>query len=392
MVKGTHLTLIHGGKPPFEKHSPQFCEGLATNTRLMGVVALKAVELMPDGSRVVHFFHLDFEEYGIDAYEKVVGEDVETMERMTRKMTGGLGGELVPLNPEELVWLLREAYAVNRLNDEPIPEAMGSAFHFLKAETALDFQGVKGLWGKITPAMETDVELINYYIMRLWAADKEGSSFLSRGGSHFASLSATSGVMVRNATKKLREAGGIRYYLSESLCDNESEYRIAACELGVFEEDGLRRIFSVAVQSTFKVSEVEAAFMLRRPEYISVYKAPDTDRIRLFFDLFKPDAMITVHENGLLYTYFKPDNNHVREASYQLNDDVKAYYYLSEDEELVVCSLSEKHLREAQIELELKAVMPLLQFEGEYHSEIPVLYDFINSDYMHFSDFWEDYH
>lgn len=391
MTTRTHLTVIPGGKSISEERVPQFSHAYATNTRLMGVVAVKALERLQNGREVVHFFHLDFEEYGIDAYERVETEDPETLQRMTRKMTGGLGGELVEITPEELSFLIREAYALNLTHGEALPEDMEGLFSFLKTELQLESREIHGLWLKVTAPLMTDTELVNYYLMRLWACDVSGACFLSRTGAAVEPFGDKPAVMVRNRVQPLRESGGVRYYQTEALSDNDREYRLAACEIGVFEEAGQRRIFSMAVQSVFKVSEVEAAFMLRRQEHLALYRVLDPERVRLFFDLFKPDAMITLYEAGLLYTYFKPDNTHVREAEYRLNDDVQCYYYLSEDDQLVVCAMEPKGLRMAQVELELKEMLPLLQFENEYATETPILYDFIHSDYLDFQDFWDDY-
>lgn len=390
MTERKHLTVIQGGKAATDSYSPQFKSAWATNTRLMGVVAVKALETDRNGAPIYHFFHLDFEEFGIDAYERVTAEP-EPLERMTRKMTGGLGGELVEISPEELAWLIGEAYALNRRHGEPLPDGMEGLFAFLKAEAHLSSQGVHALWLKLTPVLATDSELINYFLMRLWACDLPGVQFLSRNGSTRQPLSQRPGIMVRNRIQELRQAGGIRYYQAESLCDNEREYRIAACEIGVIDEAGCPRVCSMTVQSTFKVSEVEAAFMLRRQEYLAVYRILDPERLRLFFDLYKPDAMINLYEDGLLYTYFKPHNDHVRADAYYLNEDVQCYYYLSEDYQLVVCALEDRFLRQACLELETPDMTPLLTFDQDYVSETPILYDFISSEYLDFQEFWEDY-
>lgn len=390
MMEHKHLTVIQGGKGVRESYTPQFSVAYVTNTRLMGVVAVKALELTSSGAAVAHFFHLDFEEFGIDAYERIESMNPETLDRITRKMTGGLGGELVEISAEEMAWLIREAYALNLSFSEPLPEGMDSLFSFLKAQSQLESRDIHGLWLKMTPELISDTELINYYLMRLWAGDAAGAQFLSRSGAVIQTLSEWPGVMVRNRIQFLRDAGGVRYYQAEALSDNEKEYKIAACEIGVFEESGQRRIFSITVQSAFKVSEVEAAFMLRRKEYLGIYTVLDPDRVRLFFDLYKPDAMITVYEEGLLYSYFKTHNKHVQSDEYYLNEDVQCYYYLSEDQ-LIVCALDPRFLREAQIELELSEMTTLLQYEAEHISENPILYDFISSDYLDFQEFWEDY-
>ncbi len=391
MAKRNHLTVIQGGKQEAEAYTLRFSSAFVTNTRLMGVVAVKALELTPGGEPVSHFFHLDFEEFGIDAYERVESTEPETLDRMSRKITGGLGGDLVEITPEEMAWLIRDAYALNLRNSEALPEGMEGLFSFLKAESELESWEIHGLWLKLTPELASDTELINYYLMRLWACDTPGALFLSRSGAVIQKLCDPPGIMVRNRVQFLREAGGVRYYQAESLSDNEKEYRLAACEIGVFEEAGQRRVFSLAVQSTFKVTEVEAAFLLRRKEYLASYKIVDIERVRIFFDLYKPDAMITLYEDGLLYTYFKPNNHHVRDEEYYLNEDVQCYYYLSNEHQLVVCALDSKYLRQAQLELELKEMTALLEFENEYISETPILYDFISSDYLDFQEFWEDY-
>lgn len=391
MTKRNHLTVIQGGKSIADSYMPRFSRAFATNTRLMGVVAVKALEETPADGQISHFFHLDFEEFGIDAYERVESTEPDILERMSRKITGGLGGELVEVTPEELAWLVRDAYALTLSHSEDLPEGMDLLLPYLKAESELESWEIHELWLKITPELTSDTELINYYLMRLWAGDTSGAAFLSRSGAVIHSLSDTPGIMVRNRVQSLRESGGVRYYQAESLSDNEKEYRVAACEIGVFEEAGQRRVFSMAVQSSFKVSEVEAAFMLRREEYLAVYKILDVERVRIFFDLYKPDAMITLYEEGFLYTYFKPHNHHVRNEAYFLNEDIQSYYYLSEGNQLIVCALHPQYLRAAQLELELEEMTALLEFENEYVSETPILYDFISSDYLIFQEFWEDY-
>lgn len=391
MTERKHLTVIQGGKSTEATYTPRFNRAYATNTRLMGVIAVKALEHTADGEQITHFFHLDFEEFGIDAYERVESTEEETLERMTRKMMGGLGGDLVEVTPDELAWLIRDAYEVNLRYSEALPEGMDNLFPFLKAESALESWEIHNLWLKITPELATDIELINYYLMRLCSNDTSGAIFLSRSGSVVPVLTDPPGIMVRNRIQALREAGGVRYYQSEALSDNEKEYRITACEIGVFEESGQRRIFSMTVQSTFKISEVEAAFMLRRKEHLAVYRIIDPERVRIFFDLYKPDAMIVLYEAGLLYTYFKPHNKHVRDEEYYLNEDVQCYYYLSEDHQLIICALDAKYLRQAQLELEAQEMTSLLEFENDYVSENPILYDFISSDYLDFQEFWEDY-
>lgn len=391
MTERRHLTVIPGGKIASKHRTPCFTGAEATDTRLMGVVGVRAIEELPEGIQVVHFFHLDFEDYGIDGYERLDNPQPDEVEQITQKMMGGLGGSFVSIDSEEAAWLIREAYSLNLSHQEDLPDGMEGLFHFLRTESGFENKEIINLWRKITPEIENDFELIHYFMMRVCAGDSSAVHYLMNTGAHSPKLLDKNAVLVRNRVQFLREVGGVRYYQSEVLSDNSIHYWVCACEVGVFEEAGRSKVFNVSVQSSFRVSEVEASFMLRRKEYLAIYKIRDLDRVKLYFDLYKMGSLINLHEEGVLYTFFKTDNTHVQNEMYYLNDDVQAFYYLSESEQLVVCALEKGLVEKAIEELDHPDMRSLLRFESYYEAPNPMFYDFVQSDYLDFHEYWEDY-
>jgi len=385
----SHLTVLPGGRDDRVPRHPNFIRCEATDTRLMGVVGVKAIEETDLGIPVVHFFHLDFEEFGIDAYERLENPLSDEIELVTARLMGGLGGVLQELDVAEMTWLIRQAYNINIRQQEEFPEGIEGLFHFICGETAMDSQGIRDLWKKITPELMTDPELIHYFMMRVGAQDLAAVDFLGRGTGQ-PIFEQSHGMLVRNRVQSLRESGGIRYWQSEALLDTDREYWMLAGEIGVFEENGERRVFSASVQSQFRVSEFEASFILRRPEYLAIYEILDPERLQIFLDLYRPGALVNHQEAGMLYTWFKSDNSHVREVEYFINNDVQHFYYMTDEDQLVVCALSPQLLDDAQQELNSVDLRSFVHFERLYRSETPILYDFVQSDYLDFHEFWED--
>ena len=116
--------VIEGGLSPnynvFSDYS--FTDCMATDTRLMGAVAMCARFSAADGSGgVLHIlFHLDFSEYGIDEYleyfhdtddEAFVDKDLWTE---WAGIYGGLGGELVQISPSAMLFFIDQALEITR--------------------------------------------------------------------------------------------------------------------------------------------------------------------------------------------------------------------------------------------------------------------------------------
>jgi len=78
---------------PFSQRA-ELIDAQATATRLMGVVGVVA-RWRIDGSQTLYqLLHLDYEDYGIDAYDEFDALEKERIEQRVLEMTGGPGWRL----------------------------------------------------------------------------------------------------------------------------------------------------------------------------------------------------------------------------------------------------------------------------------------------------------
>ena len=76
-MKKDRFKVIMGGGGKTSAPKYRFKRGFVTSTRLMGVVGMKLYWENEEGNEYIQFFHLDFEEYGIDGYESLVNGNKE---------------------------------------------------------------------------------------------------------------------------------------------------------------------------------------------------------------------------------------------------------------------------------------------------------------------------
>ena len=156
----------------------KFIEGRATNTRLMGVMGVIAVFVDGSGNKLTHIYHLDFEDFGIDGYDQYKNLSDDEINIRLMRVIGGLGGYLVPINFEELIFLLKSAHKI-RENFDGI-ELLNEYDYFFNNDIRLDENHIFKLMNRISEKIVMPEQIINYFFMRLVGGDKEGIKFLSQ--------------------------------------------------------------------------------------------------------------------------------------------------------------------------------------------------------------------
>ena len=199
------LSLVEGRLSDRYNHFAEYefesCQ--ATDTRLMGVVAMKVSWRGRDKARARYFqvIHLDYSEYGFDEYlefECIPGTDTykdnkDDMNYYWQHFTGVMGGRVVSISAEVMLKLIdlamplasedidREydddenrafrAYAVTRLSlmkDELVKQGVDP-----------DSCGTEAAMRAVTPSKLATCETINYFIMRLVDRDFDAAAMLS---------------------------------------------------------------------------------------------------------------------------------------------------------------------------------------------------------------------
>jgi hypothetical protein len=407
-MKTSDLKVIMGGAagtaPETER---EFVSAYATNSRLMGVFVVyieweqkaapgRGAGPSPSGASgpgdpgdpggpgdpctLRQFFYIETTEVGIESYRSVWGEDETKLTEAEQSMTGGLGAEKVSLTEREARLLIREYAGYNKRFGERLPEGE-MEYGFLLNEPVDEPGSVEWetLFARICIAPENDYELINYFLMRYFAADGDAVRYLSARGRSDGSLPEpwrAPDTLCLNKIRPHRDGEGRQSYICESLIENNFGHQIVVSEIGVLGG----KVSQFGIINDFAISGVETAMKLERPEFITVYEIfSDPEKAMEHLDARYLAAMQRDTDVGRLYLRFHDNNDHMKRSVYRMNDDVKGMIYVTDDAQLILAayslSLIHRLEREAQNWPFCRQLLPVAKYEFKED----IFYDFVSS-------------
>ncbi len=366
----------------------RFVSAFVTDTRLMGVLALSIhwkIRTPEDPDDFYQFFYFDAEEYGLDTYQSLQGNDPFALETIEQGIIGGLGGKKVPVTEREALYLLQSFVTESRKLKTPLPEPISEYEVLLREPILLSREESETLIGKICTPILSDYHLIHYFLMRTFARDWKGAAYLTRGGTDPKALAGEkAATLCKNTIEEYTDEKGTASYLCEAVTDTDGKYELIVLEITVFKG----KIASASRRSSFRISAAEAAMMLNRPEFITTYEIL-ADPVE-FDNGFLPmvtTALQTNHDNGRLFMEFNKTNDHVNSSIFRLNEDVHGLYYVSDFGQLIVAAYGLNEIRSIEKNLQKSPLSSFLLPTAKYEFKEPVLYDFIQSDFEDFDDF-----
>lgn len=373
------------------KSNLTFLNAKATNTRLMGVVGLVCEWRDLENKLITQVFHLDYESYGIDGFYHFLEGDQKEIQNTILGVTGGLGGSFVDVSYDEFVFLIKSAFIVDPNSVEILVdfEYFYDDFESLYAGITLDQE--LDLYGKLCPQIETDIELLNYFVMRNVGCDYPATMLLWQNGNVDETFELVDEPysLLKNTTTLFKEKASSRLYKCEALIDFEAHYKIVVIEIEVSKAE--MKVIRAEVKESLEISSIEASFNLNKPEYMMILTIEDAFFERRFHDQ-NPEMMRYDYYNGRLYSEFNPHNDHVKENPYYLNGDLFALYFFTTDGQLIVGSLNKASLQAVdQAFTENQVYEDSMQFICEVKTDHPVLYSFMNSAYDNIFDFLENW-
>ncbi|MDR2131907.1 MAG: hypothetical protein LBP30_01035 [Clostridiales Family XIII bacterium] len=383
------LRVIRGGLHPAARRTDKrFSSAFATNTRLMGVFVLYIHWICghPETDDDLHqFFYIDAEKFGIETYRGIDGDDIDRLYETEQTMLGGLGGGKTDISESEAIFLVQKYADMAKAGGTGLP-AGGEEFAFiLERRDSLTQIEEDILFHKLCVPLESNEHAINCFLMRYFAKDAEAVGRLTtRPLPMNAAPSRRGETLCKNTIETYINPSGISY-LCESLTENNNHYRLVLSEIYM----NAKRISSFCVRSCFFVSASEAAMMLSRPEYITVYDVMiEVEDIRKLLARLYPGAMQKLREGGCVYLQFKNNNEHLKESVYRLNDDIRGIFFVSDHGQFVVVAYSLPVISSIEKELRLTARAGL-RLCAKYEFKESVFYEFMQSDFLDFSDFVE---
>lgn len=417
------LTVIEGGLSSSKINTDrEFAGAYITNTRLMGVMGMYVhwkLTGYPSAPDFHQFFYFDAEEYGFESYRSVMGNKVEEISRIEQTMINGLGGRKMEISEREVRAVLWKYVMFNHDNNIPLPEKFHEYEFLLDEETILTGPEYSDLVQKLCDPIASPFHAINYFLMRCFGHDYESAEWLCCDNVNVRqyedthpmatfcknSIDFDEAMESDNAASLLRsdkdhaslidnEVSIIKSsnddscsYLCESLIEYDNEYHIVVSRVTV---DGELMISGFESCSDFRISSIEAAMMLAKPEFITVYETLiPVDEFASLLAQVPINCLITPHENGKLYMMFHNHNNHVNKQVFMLSADVAGIYYLSDSGQLLAVAYDLPAIHALEKDLRKSVLSPYVVATDKYEFKEPVLYDYVESDFDDFNEFIE---
>ena len=381
------LTVVEGGlRPPDD---PRVCYGdfvmaEVTDTRLMGVIGLHVCR--EKGDDVIHqFFYLDAEEYGIDEYTSVCNCGPSKVQEIKKASFGALGGSWNEISEAQAEFLIKDFILFTDMVGLPLPDPAKEYVEIADRDVSLSRAQYDDLWEKMCVPITSDIELINYFIMRCAGMDVVGAARLcsSETDKGFLDLYEPA-TLFRNRIIPGKTEGR---YLCEMLLD-DGEFHTAVARIDV--RSGL--VVNAEKLSAIDITPWEASIILRREEYL-IYNRFDGNK-GLFAEIMSTafDTMTTQDYGiGTLFMIFNKNNDHVREELYRLDRDTLAAVLLLNNGELVVAGDDPVNtgMVENMIVLAMSTAGQPISALASYRFGEQVMGVFLDSDYNTFGEFLE---
>lgn len=403
----------------------RFKECYATNTRLMGVVAMRLLwvsKTNPD--KYLHqLIHLDYSEYGIDEYFEFIEEknkeiipiygDSPDMIYSWKKMSTCLGGSEKKISLTYALNFICSSLLIGKkyfkYHDNDIKKFQLYSFkrinYMLSSLGLPDFENYviddSDYMFSLFPVDMTAVEIVNYFIMRLIDKDYDAASMLSHippdllANNKLSRLGILTLMINRSELTMKSNKEGIEqsvYTCKSLLLGNEYYYSILNVVINKSSSNIKYKVSNYNVEFINRISTFEAALQLRKVEYITTFKIngnlEEFDARKMFFML---KGLPYRSAAGILYMIYNSNNSHVKSEEYYMNDDVYGAILVTDYGEVIV--MSSDITRIDMLEKIIMASPAAIKIDllDRYKFENQIFQSFTKSSGMSFENFLDEY-
>lgn len=360
----------------------EFSFAKVTNSRLMGSIGL-VISWVDKEDTFYQYFLLDAEGLGIADYVSLKNPIRNKAYMEEERLMGGLGSEKIRLTKEEALFLVKYFGNKNFYYEKDLPGNVDEYMEIIKNyETDLD---IYDLYPKICKNIDEEVEFINYMTMRFIAWDREGLRYFSEN-EEISNMHITNvnGTLLKN---KVVDRGNGKY-ISEAIYEDNDGYYTCKIAFTIDKSEKGFKIKSMLVTGKEYMYDYEVFDEISKHEFISIYSILDKNKIDDFTKTFYEDNPFMLRsemERGIFFTRFKFNNDHVKENTYVINNDIKAIYYQM-GENFFVGTYGERD--EVYVNKLLQSnYSDYINLEEKLYFEENALYDFVESESDDFDDF-----
>ena len=352
-----------------------------TKSRLMGSLGL-IIKYVENENSMYQYFLLDGEGLGIADYVSLRNPSKKEAMNEEERLMGGLGENRIYIKEEVALFLVKHFGNKNIEYKKELPEPVEEYIDIINNYTTdLTLEDVYPI---ICKRIDDEVEFINYMTMRFIARDRESLKYFSYNEEISNTyITNINGALLKNTVIKRSDD----VYISQALYEDNDGYYTCKIAFNIDKKEDGFKIKSLLVTNKEPMYDFEVFDEISKPEYIDIYKI---DKEEVFLDKFyndNPFMLKSEMEEGVFFTRFNFNNNHVKENTYIINNDIKSIYYQLKDEFFVgtYSSRDRKYINKL-LETNYKEYLAI---KDSYYFEENVLYDFVESGSDYFEDFLE---
>ncbi len=381
------LQLIKGGASLKKESQKKFKSARMTDTRLMGAIYLYVCwEIVgyQEEEQLHQFFHIDTEEYGIESYHALWGNDESEILTLEAEVAGCLGGKFVELSEAEVIYLLKEAAVKNISNNNPFPEEIEDVDFILDKEVPRINKAKFIL--KQSEKISSVNQLINYFIMRCVGRDFQVAATLYEGElpmEIFEKIPIS--VMYRNRIVPLNVEN--TKFRCETLIECHGLHRVVT----FYVETNELKINAISIMGDLHITSVEAAFILTSQEFVIVQKLKETGAPIQMDMTISLRRTVTRYSGGTLVMFYADNNQHVHCQTFNMRDDMLGGLLITEQGELIITAPTQ-NMADAFQRLAVDAIgEDNLGSTSKYQLNRSIVLDFAQAEGYFFSEYLEEF-
>lgn len=360
----------------------EFNYARVTQSRLMGSMGL-ITKYTEDEDEIYNYYLLDSEGLGFYDYVRLVNPTKEEAYMEEERLMGGLGENRIMISEEQALFLVQYFGRKNIEYEKPLPE--GKEYYMDIIENFETDLGIYDMFPIICRKIEDEVEFINFMTMRFIAWDREALRyFCENQETAYMHITNINGTLLKNTVIKK----GDGKYISKAIYEDNDGYYVCKIGFNITSLDGDYKVKSIFIADKSSIYDFQVFDEISKEEFIDIYELNAYDS---FVEQFYRDNPFTLRsdvEEGVLFTRFNFNNDHVKEDVYVINNDLKAIYYVMQDK-LYVGTYSVKDRKFINKILNVK-YKDYIDIVDSMYFEQNVLYDFVESGCDDFDYFIEE--
>ena len=353
-----------------------------TKSRLMGSMGL-VIKHSDGENEIFEYFLLDCEGLGFCDYVRLENPTKEEAYIEEERLMGGLGEDRIFISEDRALFLVKYFGNKNIEYEKPLPEGEEYYMDIIqKYQTDLTMEEMFPI---ICRNITDEIEFINFMTMRFIAWDREALRyFCENQETAYMHITNINGTLLKNTVYEK----GDGKYISKAIYEDNDGYYICKIAFNIEKIEDNYKVKSIFVADKQPIYDFQVFDEISKNEFVDIYNLKKYDE---FVDRFYRDNpfMLKSHlEEGMFFTRFNFNNNHVKEKVYVINNDLKAIYYAMKDK-LYVGTYSKRD-RDYINKLLVANYKEYVEFDEAMCFEQNVLYDFVESGCDDFNYFIED--